>query len=348
MDNIFLNKLKGYKPLAIMDGALILYRKGLLLRYQNGSLTPLIRIGANSWKDTARIAIRLFRREPKYAKPINEYLLLVVYQHRILYVDLKSKTANTISTNREGFSDPLNICIAKENWIAVWGDYGGNTTHSPVYLYGLKKDLSVEVIYQFAAGEIRHVHNIIPAPNGYYIFTGDNEPHAGIYMSDPLFRRVTPVATGNQQYRAVIGFSTANGLLYATDAVNEKNSLYLLEEDGEPVPVSDMNGSCIYGRKYGNDYWFSTTVEPDESNHGMFSLLSRKRGAGILSDEVHLIKVTEDLKAKCVLKLKKDFYPMRLMQYGSIQFPNGDGNEVWIYPVALKYDGCAVKIEEEQ
>lgn len=345
MDRVLSNELKGFKPLAFMDGALILYKKGALFRYRDSSLAPLIRIGADSWKDRTRIVIRLLRREPKYAKPIDDFRLLIVYRHKILLVDLKEKTTRTISLTREGFSDPLNICTETENWIAVWGDYGNNAAHLPVHLYGLKKDLSVEIIYSFSAGEIRHVHNIIPCQEGFYIFTGDNESHAGIYKADPLFRTIAPVMTGKQQYRAVIGFSTEKGLLYATDAVNERNYIYLLNEREELTSIAPLNGSCIYGSKVGNSYWFSTTVEPDESNRGIFSWISRKRGAGILNDDVHLVKVSNELKVDSVLKLKKDIYPMKLMQYGCIQFPNGETNEMWIYPVAVKkYDGSAVKV----
>lgn len=345
MDSVFSNKLKGFKPLAFMDGALVLYKKGSLFRYKDSSLTPLLRIGTNSWKDNTRITARLFRREPKYAKPIDNNSLLIVWQHKVIHANLKNKTTKIISTRKEGFSDPLNICTATENWIAVWGDYGNNSAHLPVHLYGLKKDLSVEIVYTFSAGEIRHVHNIVPYQDGFYIFTGDNESHAGIYRADPLFRNITPVKTGKQQYRAVIGFSTEKGLLYATDAVNERNYIYLLNDREELVSITPINGSCIYGNKSGNSYWFSTTVEPDETNRGIFSWISRKRGAGILSNDVHLVKVSNELKVDSVLKLKKDIFPMKLMQYGCIQFPNGESDEIWVYPVAVKkYDGCAVKV----
>lgn len=341
----FIETLIGFKPLVFVGEKILFYKNGWLFEYKNQLLIPQIRFGTCSWKDNCRIATRFFRREPKYAKAIDEKRILIVYQHKILLVDLEDKTIKTISSNRDGFSDPLNICIALEKWVAIWGDYGINATHSHVHIYGLKKDLSVEIIYQFPAGAIRHVHNIIPTTNGYYILTGDNESQAGIYKTDSHFQCIIPLLTGKQQYRAVIGFSTKKGLLYATDAVNEKNHLYLLRHNNELTPISQINGSCIYGRKYGDDYWFSTTVEPDETNHGIFSWISRKKGTGILSNEVHLIKVTEDLEVETVLKLKKDIYPMKLMQYGSIQFPNGDSNEKWIYPVAVKRnDGCAIKI----
>ena len=231
-------------------------------------------------------------------------------------------------------------------WLAVWGDYGQNKEHAPIYIYGLKKDLTVETIAAFEAGKIRHIHNIIHRRSGgYYIFTGDQEENAGIYQCDSDFRLIKPVKTGKQMYRAVVGFDTDKGLLYATDAVNEQNYIYLLEDGKKPQVITKLNGSCIYGCKIRNNYLFSTTVEPDENNRGITSWISSKRGEGILSDEVHLVCVDENLKSSVVTKFEKDFFPMKLMQYGSIQFLHGDGQDMWIYPVAVKRaDGRARKV----
>ena len=44
-------------------------------------------------------------------------------------------------------------------------------------------------------------------------------------------------------------------------------------------------------------------------------------------------------------KFKKDSLPMKLMQYGAIQFPKGITDELWCYPVAVKkYDGVALRL----
>lgn len=91
---------------------------------------------------------------------------------------------------------------------------------------------------------------------------------------------------------------------------------------------------------------FSTTVEPDENRSGVLSWFSRRRGAGILTDQVELIYVDYNLKCRVLERYKKDLWPMKLMQYGKIMFPHGMKDTVWIYPVGVKkYDGKTVEMD---
>ena len=78
----------------------------------------------------------------------------------------------------------------------------------------------------------------------------------------------------------------------------------------------------------------------------MTSWISSKRGEGILSDEVYLIEIDDEMNFKKIEKFKKDSLPMKLMQYGAIHFPRGKMEELWCYPVAVKkYDGKALLIQ---
>lgn len=120
-----------------------------------------------------------------------------------------------------------------------------------------------------------------------------------------------------------------------TDAVNEPNFVYCLKKNGELVKVCQLNGSCIYGTRCGTGFLFSTTVEPDERNRGPLSWISYKRGEGVLSSEVHLVHVDENMNSQIIARLKKDWLPMKLFQYGSIQFASGSQQKVWMYPVAV-------------
>lgn len=340
-------QLPGYKPLCFIKQVLYLYKKGFIYALVNDSPQKVIRVYKNSAKECIRALSRLFRTEPKFAVPINESAMILVGHHVMKIVDVEKRTVRNIGLSREGFSDPLNVCVGKERWVALWGEYGSNTNHDAINIYGLTAKNEVEVVYTFEKGQIRHIHNIIPKiSSGYYIFTGDQETQAGIYEADALFTKVKPVKIGKQQYRAVVGFDTEMGLLYATDAVNEKNYVYVLNGKNEPEIVCGLNGSCIYGIEFQDKYYFSTTVEPDENNRGITSWISPKRGKGILSDEVCLVEIDDKLYFRIVLKYRKDALPMKLMQYGVIQFPRGNTKELWCYPVAVqKYDGRALKIK---
>lgn len=337
-------------PLAVLGNQIILYKKGMIYFLNEKQLNELCRLYAASWKDTNRILVRLFRREPKYAVSLDADRILIAAKKKIFLVNIRTKEKRVVIASRKGFSDPLNICPVSGKWLAIWGDYGTNEAHGEVYIYGLTSEMTVERIYRFEAGAVRHIHNIVPKKGGgYYIFTGDWEENAGIYESDSDFRMVVPKKTGEQRYRAVIGFDTVQGLLFATDAVNEENYIYILKKGEEIVPVRRLNGSCIYGTQFNAGYLFSTTVEPDENKRGVLSWFSRKRGAGILTNDVELVYVDNDLNCKVLRKYKKDFWPMKLMQYGKILFPYGNfGDRVLIYPVAVKkFDGIAEWIGEK-
>lgn len=339
--------IPGFKPLCIIKGELILYRKGSLFVLRKNKPQCLFRIYPRNWKEATRLTSRFFRCEPKYALPLTDDVMLIAGKRKILAVQLSNQCVKEVVTSRENFSDPLNICPAQQKWLAVWGDYGSNPEHTDIRICGLTPSMDVQTIYTFVPGQIRHIHNIIPKQNGgYYIFTGDQENDAGIYVADAAFQDVKPVCVGQQCYRAVVGFDTPQGLLYATDAVNEPNYVYLLKPDGELQMICPLNGSCIYGTKHGQKYYFSTTVEPDENNHGILSWLSYRCGKGILSDDVQVIEVDEYQNTKVIWQAQKDWLPMKLMQYGSVQFPKGTSNELWCYPVAVKrYDGVALKLK---
>lgn len=340
------DQYKGYKPLAFLNKQLYFYKSGKIWTVRNTVMKVVADIVCGSWKDKYRIFVRLFRREPKFAVPIDDHRMIVAGFKKLLMVDVYNKDVQIICESRTGFSDPLNICKTEKNWLVVWGDYGSNPNNEAINIYGLKEDLTVETVYSFQPGQIRHIHNIVPRlKGGYYIFTGDQETGAGIYSADYDFERVGPAFTGKQQYRTVVGFDTPDGLLYATDAVNEQNYVYCIKDD-KPEQIYELNGSCIYGTEYEGAYYFATTVEPDENNKGITSWVSGKRGAGILSDEVKLIKIDSEMTGRVMASYKKDIWPMKLMQYGSIQFPHGRSEEMWLYPVAVQgEDGTAIKME---
>lgn len=344
-----MENLPGYKPLCFIGKKLYFYKKGYVYVGDNGQLEKVVRVYPNTVKDVIRLSSRLFRTEPKYAVPVNKNELLLIGQRKMLLVDVKKKKVEEIATSREGFSDPLNVCVSNKKWVVVWGDYGTNVEHNEINIYGLTKEHKVEIIYMFEAGKIRHIHNIISKKTGgYFIFTGDLEANAGIYYADALFSKVVSIAKGSQKYRAVVGFDTSKGLLYATDAVNDKNYIYLLNHENKIKKICALNGPCIYGTEHNGKYYFSTTVEPDESNKRITSWISFKRGRGILSDKVCLISVDEQMDYMEIMKFEKDIFPMKLMQYGAIQFPKGKSYKLWIYPIAVKkYDGVAIEMEEK-
>lgn len=293
-----------------------------------------------------RLLVRLLRMEPRCVEKLSDNKFVICYAHKVWLLNLVSKNISSVWQSRQGFSNPLNLCSDGES--VFWGDYGNNRDHEVVNIYRLSADSGVDVVYTFPKGNVRHIHNIIWDKENmrFYIMTGDLEETSGIYVSDADWKTVMPVATGKQQYRAVVAYPCGDGLIYATDSVAKENYIYLLQ-DGGIRSLAAFPGSCIYGGETKEFYFFSSTVEPPEGR-GLLNMITYKLGAGIIDRYAHLIRVRKcDLRIEEVLKVKKDIWPMKLFQYGSLMFPKGqkNSNQLWYYLMACKGDGHSVKVD---
>ena len=312
------------KVLAFYNGEKVLYSRGRLL--VNGKTIDL---QIPLWKriiSSFRIFERLLRLDPRCAN-ICDDILIISYQKKIFVIDLIAYNVIGSFPIRDEFSNVLNICHFSK--IFYWGDYGANKEHKEVNVYSYTKENGVSVVYTFPSNTIRHIHNIIydKSINKFWILTGDNENEAGIYISDIKWKEVLPIKIGKTMFRAVVGFPYKDGLLYATDSVESDNFIYYLSLiDYSNTKLFPINGSCIYGGENKNCFYFSTTVEPHEGI-GIKNLLFEKLGNGIKSRNVHLIEFNKkNGQISIIGTYRKDFYPMKLFQYGTIQIPIGQEN----------------------
>ena len=296
-----------------------------------------------------RILSRLKRLEPKCAGRLSETEFVVSLLRSIWLVDVEKKTCQKLYDNPDGFSEVINFCSASDG--IYWGDYGRNNQFAKVNVYSLRLTaygLQLNKVYTFEAGTVRHIHNIVEDGEGFLLFVGDNEEKAGIYRVNKDWTEVKPWKTGQQKYRAVVGWPYQGGVIYATDSVETENHIRYISAEGEEKELVALNGSCIYGCETKDYYLFSTTVEPHEGD-GKISLLFEKLGGGIKSRDVTIMAVSKnDLTVRQVASYKKDGWPMKLFQYGRCIFAGGQQstNSVWCSPVACKkFDGKSIKIE---
>ena len=267
----------------------------------------------------------------------------------IWLVDVDKKTCQKLCDNPEGFSEVINFCSTEDG--VYWGDYGRNNQLKEVNVYSLRLmayGLQFNKVFTFESGTVRHIHNIVEDNDGFLLFVGDNEEKAGIYRVNSDWTEVKPWKTGQQKYRAVVGWPYQGGALYATDSVETENHIRYIASGGEEKDLATLNGSCIYGCETKDYYLFSTTVEPHEGG-GKLSLIFEKLGGGIKSRDVTVVAVNkEDLSVRQVASYKKDRWPMKLFQYGRCIFAGGqtDTNEVWCSPVACKgFDGKTILLK---
>lgn len=315
--------------------------KIFISRFPVGKKTALL----SQW----RILSRLKRLEPKCAGRLSKTEFVVSLLRSIWIVDVEKKTCQKLCDNPEGFSEVINFCSSPDG--VFWGDYGRNSQLREVSVYCLRLTaygLQLNKVYTFEAGTVRHIHNIVQDGDGFLLFIGDNEAKAGIYRANKDWTDVKPWKTGQQKYRAVVGWPYQGGVLYATDSVESENHIRLITAAGDEKNLALLNGSCIYGCETKDYYLFSTTVEPHEGG-GLKALFVDSLGGGIKSRDVTIVAVNKkDLSVRQVASYKKDRWPMKLFQYGRCIFASGqtNTNEAWCSPVACKkYDGKTIKIE---
>lgn len=320
-----------------------------LVNFENGDLDAIVTFpvsGTKKFLGHSRLINRFLRLEPKCAGRLSDTEFVISLLRSCWLVDVEKGTCKKLCDNPDGFSEVINFCSTKDG--VYWGDYGRNNQLMRVTAYCLGKDKQISRVHTFEAGTVRHIHNIVEDGDGFLLFVGDNEAKAGIYRVNHDWSEVVPFKTGEQKYRAVVGWPYQGGVLYATDSVETENHIRYITADGEEKELTELNGSCIYGCETKDYYLFSTTVEPHEGG-GMLSLLFEKLGGGIKSRDVTIVAVSKrDLSVRQVAKYRKDGWPMKLFQYGRCIFAGGQqgSNTVWCSPVACKkYDGKTILLK---
>src|SRR5271165_6750882 len=169
---------------------------------------------------------------------------------------------------------PLHIATTSSSSRRIyWGEYFDNPERHEVHIYVSEdRGQTWHVAYTFAAGAIRHVHNIVYDRWGdcLWILTGDEGAECKVLRASPDFRSLDVVLEGNQQARAVAAIPTENALYLSTDTPSEKNHVYRINRAGQVEQVGDLASSSIFGcrvdRGTGEALFFSTMVEPSPVN----------------------------------------------------------------------------------
>jgi hypothetical protein len=206
---------------------------------------------------------------------------------------------------------PLHITTTPHGQL-FWGEYFDNPNRDEVHIYTSTDQGSTwQIAYTFPKGAIRHVHNIVydPWENCLWILTGDNGSECRILKSNFDFTHVETVFSGNQQARAVACIPTENGLYFSSDTPLEQNFIYFLDRRGNLAKLGRLTSSSIYGCRVGNSLFFSTMVEPSETNR---------------AQESHLYGSPTCSNFQSLIHWQKDRWPMGFFQYGNIFLPDGN------------------------
>ena len=318
---------------------LLVFRRGAfyILEINNSNLTFKCKIRLNLFIYIAScipILSRILRLTIRASVKNKENLLIFTFRNKIYEMDLNTFTiSNGYNLNH---SRPLNFEVIEgiscvDNGV-YFGEYKSNPQKKCISIYKRQGVDSWEIVYTYPEGTIEHIHNIISDNynDAVYILTGDFGNAAAIWKVRNNFEGVDSILMGNQNCRSCILFPTEEGLIYATDSPFSQNSIRILNNyNNEWVTneICKINGPCIYGTKFNNDYIFSTSVEGEGLNSNFFyNLFSIKRGNGILDNNVCVYKGNLNDGFHLIYKLKKDKLPYLIFQFGTICFPSGEIN----------------------
>lgn len=347
--NICLKK-KRHKPLYEIDAQNILtYHLGGLYVLDTES-DVIVKIGDFPLPVMTKLFVkfrlleRLLRLEVRASVALNKNIILVSYRGKIYSVNLAARTIKEEHTYRQEMNNPLSFNkIENINGFqdcVVYGEYFSNPRRKEVTIYRrlLDEESEWEKIYEFPHKTIRHIHAIIPDKyrNQVFILTGDDDTESGVWITKNNFKSLEPILIGSQQYRSCCAFPIEEGLLFATDTPSEQNYIGIMKQDSSDFwgakRLFNINGTVMYATKCEDNYIFNTAVEA---------------GIGVRTEYSELILVNSRKEFKLINKFKKDIFPMKLFQYGCVQFCNSRSkNTLYLYPIAVKkMDSVLLKVE---
>lgn len=333
------------RVLSVTNEYILIYKNGDLILCQNNLEVKILqRIKIGKWYEKIIFLNRIFRTEPRCAIQVDEHEYLISYNGKIINYNIKKNSIKIEHEYIKGMKNPLSFCEQKNDIRMseiLYGEYGWNIEKAPVSIYKRTND-NWEKVFEFEAGKITHIHNIVfdSKKKCFYILTGDSDIESGIWIANSDFSIVKPLLIGKQKYRSCILFPIEDGFIFATDTPLETNYIYkaIIKDNkvSEIRELSSLPGSCIYGTKINENYYFATTVEPDPTVNSLRYKFTYKLGKGIKDRNSYIIRMSKNEKVEYIYKSKKDILPMWLFQFGNFIFPDNKTKDIVIISQSLK------------
>lgn len=257
--------------------------------------------------------------------------LIGIQKGNIVYMAESSAVFENIFSNFRG-SRPLNFCVGPKEEAVYFGEYFDNSERSTVKIFGSADTKIWDIVYEFEASSIRHVHGIFydQFRNGYWVLTGDSNEESGLWFTSDKFKTLDKVYSGSQKTRAVEIIIKKEGLIVPMDSPLELNSINLFSlKDNSIKHLHDINGSAFHAVVVDGIHFITTVTEPSEVN---------------LDKTANVYASLDGMSWRCINKFKKDFVPLNyqwLTRYSEITITPGDskGNYIFGHARAVR-GGC--------
>lgn len=294
---------------------------------ENGKLYFFSRLSDRKNDVLARFKLtrRLFRAEIRSIYHFQNDTWMCIAKRGIFRYNKETNLFEKCCDIEKG-SRPMNLCQGNDGTI-YYGEYCYNPQRNPMRIFCSKDNGDTwEVAYTFGYGEINHIHGIFndPFTGRTWVATGDDDKACIFGYTDDGFKTLIKQFEGSQQYRVCVPLFTEKEIIFATDSQYEQNYIRSINrETGEVKNLQAIQGSGIYAAQNGKLMMVSTTVEPSNVNKDQSS---------------HLWYSWDGHNWKELISFEKDCLPKTYFQFGSIRFPNYEGESDY-----LAFNGRALK-----
>jgi hypothetical protein len=355
-----LKTIRGFRPLSVCTGY-VLWAKGYSIYVSDHQAQKFdwvcdIPVGwINILFSHSRILQRLMRLEVYSAVQFETDEFIVSTRGKLWHLNVQNKQVTHDHSLRVG-SRPLSLLALRQSQLyqdgIYYGEYSENLSRDSVEIYHRNIEGSWSIVYSFPVGSIEHVHSLIenPETGEIWVLTGDFDGGSGFWVVDRGFTNVRPLLLGSQEYRCAWASWRGEKAYFATDSQRHKNSFRYINNDGQgwkTTTLAPIYGSSIYSAITNKWLAFSTAVEPlASSSRSLKNMFDSKPGPGILGKDSYVYLWRNKNNLEVLFKLKKDWLPPTLFQFGTVIFPDycmADSDFLYCYCVGLKgYDGCTV------
>ncbi len=268
------------------------------------------------------------------AQPIGDGRILVVLKRRFVLVDQDGSSRVVDRIHRGNKPASRAICQVPDGSI-LYGEYLLNKDRQiPVALYRTENPISgFKKIFEFPAGEIRHIHFVQwdPFESCLWMGTGDANAECQLFKSTDIGNSWTRIGGGTQDWRAVSVIFTEESLFWGTDAGSDAgrtpNFIVRLNRVTQAISlVQRIQGPCHgAGALCDGTLFISTGVEG---------------GGNEVDTAAHLWASRDGEKwHECYARSKK-MWP-HIIQYGVMRIPPGTETSETLHFTALALRGAA-------
>jgi hypothetical protein len=264
------------------------------------------------------LTFRLLRRALRFDKANvlfnhNRDGVVAIYGSNIYFYDLASRQLSWTGRLRQ-CRNVLHCGIAVSPDGIFFGEYGANPDRVSVPIWKSADDgRSWNIVYEFPAGSIRHIHGVFvdPYSDSFWITTGDFRGECFVFeVRDHDFGEIIRHGDGTQRWRPVGMFFEPDRLIWAMDSQLETSHLQIFDR---------ANGSLTQGRAFPGPVWYSKRF-----TDGSAALQTTVEvGDGVKSSDSHIFYSRNLITWDEVARFRKDRLPVRYFKFGVIGFAEG-------------------------